>query len=224
MYENKRTYFDWRDTSLRNRRIEKLRTVYKDAYDFGEAPDNLQGIENSVTAAMMPGWLTQGDVLTPLAPVISARSDTFLIRAYGEPDVDTGAKRYCEAVVQRIPDYVINERSASYEQGDYEPVAGDPAHHRPLEPFDDGPPHGIFDGVWTSGEPWLDLNQNAPYSHQLQRAQGPEVEEPDLPGGKGVGKFSAGLRSDLELKNFTNRRFGRKYRILKFRWLTEEEV
>jgi hypothetical protein len=214
MYENDKKYYDGRsfDGLGATRDRKKLRTVYKDAYDFGEAPDNLQAIESSTTAAMMPGWLTQGDVLTPLAPVISPRSDTFIIRTYGEPDEETGIKRYCEAVVQRIPDYVINGQDASFEQRSSIPTPGDPAHHRPTEPFDDW--NG--DGIWTDGEPWLDLNQNSPNTSKLLRAQGNEEEEPDLP--------DTGWNSDREILNLTNRKFGRKFRIVKFRWLTEEEV
>lgn len=65
----------------------------------------------------MPGWLTQADVLESLAPSLSARSDTFVIRTYGEV-VDplnspaapaapvVAARAWCEAVVQRMPEYV----------------------------------------------------------------------------------------------------------------------
>lgn len=60
-----------------------------------------------------PGWLLQGDLLQGLGPILSARSDTFIIRAYGDSaDSESAAngttppRVYCEAVVQRIPDYV----------------------------------------------------------------------------------------------------------------------
>jgi hypothetical protein len=62
-------------------------------------------------AEAAPGYLTQADLLQVLGPVISARSDTFLIRAYGEtvnpldPN-DVKSRAWCEAVVQRVPDYV----------------------------------------------------------------------------------------------------------------------
>ncbi len=64
-----------------------------------------------------PGWLSQADVLQAIAPSLSARSDTFVIRAYGEvvdplnspaapaAPVVTG-RAWCEAVVQRVPDYM----------------------------------------------------------------------------------------------------------------------
>ncbi|MEZ5275893.1 MAG: hypothetical protein R3F07_05895 [Opitutaceae bacterium] len=54
--------------------------------------------------------LTQADVLGNLAPFLSARSDTFLIRAYGDAvNPITGlteARAWCEALVQRLPEYV----------------------------------------------------------------------------------------------------------------------
>lgn len=57
-----------------------------------------------------PGWMRQADVLRPIAPILSARDDTFVIRAYGESkDPLTGATQagvWCEAVLQRRADYV----------------------------------------------------------------------------------------------------------------------
>ncbi|HEY9247724.1 MAG TPA: hypothetical protein VIO38_01255 [Rariglobus sp.] len=67
-------------------------------------------------AAFMPGFLTQADLLNSLGPVLAARSDTFVIRAYG--DVQNPAtssvegKAWCEAVVQRLPDYVDDSMPA----------------------------------------------------------------------------------------------------------------
>jgi hypothetical protein len=62
------------------------------------------------TADGIPGYLTQADILTALGPLITVRSDTFLIRCYGDAaDPLTGAvegRAWCEAVVQRVPDYV----------------------------------------------------------------------------------------------------------------------
>ncbi|MCW1884880.1 hypothetical protein OKA04_09080 [Luteolibacter flavescens] len=57
----------------------------------------------------IPGFLTQADVLQSLAPVITCRSDTFTIRAYGESLDKSGkvaARAWCEAVVQRTPDFI----------------------------------------------------------------------------------------------------------------------
>jgi type II secretory pathway pseudopilin PulG len=57
----------------------------------------------------LPGWTRQADVLRPLAPILSARDDTFTIRAYGDsrsPDGRILARAWCEATVQRTRDFV----------------------------------------------------------------------------------------------------------------------
>ncbi len=76
-------------------------------------PDNIrdatrleQTLKPSSKAWGIPGYLTQGDILQVLAPVLSARSDTFIIRAYGDSvdaDGEVQARAWCEAVVQRVP-------------------------------------------------------------------------------------------------------------------------
>ena len=52
-------------------------------------------------------FLSQADIASALAPFISARSDTFVIRAYGDrQNPVTGAleaRAWCEALVQRLP-------------------------------------------------------------------------------------------------------------------------
>lgn len=56
-----------------------------------------------------PGYLTQGKLLQRLGPILSARSDTFRIRGYGEtrnPATGETARARCEAIVQRMPGYV----------------------------------------------------------------------------------------------------------------------
>lgn len=70
-------------------------------------------------SACIPGWLTQADVLQAVGPLISARSDTFVIRAYGEARSPTAAagtppsaRAWCEAVVQRTPDYIDSATSS----------------------------------------------------------------------------------------------------------------
>ena len=71
--------------------------------------DNKYRKEQGNRSTGIPGWLTQADILQAIGPSISVRSDTFRIRAYGESvDPNTGkvkARAYCEAVVQRTPQY-----------------------------------------------------------------------------------------------------------------------
>lgn len=71
--------------------------------------------EESSQGTGFPGYLMQGDVLQALGPVLSARSDTFRIRAYGDkvvvprghPELETvTARAWCEAIVQRVSEPV----------------------------------------------------------------------------------------------------------------------
>lgn len=65
--------------------------------------------EQGFRSTGIPGWLTQADVLQVIGPVISARSDTFRIRAYGEVLDSSGkiaAQAWCEAIIQRTPEYL----------------------------------------------------------------------------------------------------------------------
>ncbi len=60
----------------------------------------------------IPGIVKQADILTPIAPFISVRSDSFIVRAYGDA-VDKAGKvigrAWCEAVVERGRSF-IDER------------------------------------------------------------------------------------------------------------------
>lgn len=77
------------------------------------------GLNAGVTTAtyqFTAGAITPGDILACIAPFMSARSDTFKIRAYGDvvnPVTNTVTGRaWCEAVVQRTPDLVANPAAA----------------------------------------------------------------------------------------------------------------
>ncbi len=68
-------------------------------------------VANGTTADGAPGVISQADLLTAIAPVLTVRGDTFRIRAYGEAGPASGAKvkAWCEAVVQRVPEYLDSE-------------------------------------------------------------------------------------------------------------------
>jgi len=75
--------------------------------DFPYAANPYLGNRNCSTG--IPMEINQANILLPLAPKLSARTDTFKIRAYGEVrDADDNiiAQATCEAVVQRLPEYV----------------------------------------------------------------------------------------------------------------------
>jgi hypothetical protein len=61
------------------------------------------------SAQGLPGWPRQADLLRGLAPIISVRDDTFIVRCLGEvPNAEGTARAWCEAVYQRMPEYVDN--------------------------------------------------------------------------------------------------------------------
>jgi len=82
--------------------------------------------EQGFRSTGIPGWLTQADVLQVIGPVLSARSDTFRIRAYGESlDPETGepvARAWCEAIVQRMPEYVDGTNKMTERPSNLTPV------------------------------------------------------------------------------------------------------
>jgi type II secretory pathway pseudopilin PulG len=59
-------------------------------------------------------YLTQGDLLQVLGPMLAPRSDTFVVRAYGDAVDGNGvvqARAWCEAIVQRRPEPVSPDDS-----------------------------------------------------------------------------------------------------------------
>ena len=66
--------------------------------------------EAGAKAVTAPGYVKQADLLTTLGPLVSVRGDTFVIRSYGEARDASGknvlARAWCEATVQRVPDYL----------------------------------------------------------------------------------------------------------------------
>ena len=76
--------------------------------------DGIYGDTNQGTG--FPGQLLQGDILQALGPLMQVRSNTFTIRAYGETQRVQGqapsARAWCEMVVQRVPEPVVNNPGA----------------------------------------------------------------------------------------------------------------
>jgi hypothetical protein len=75
--------------------------------------------EQGFRSTGIPGWLTQADVLQVIGPVLTARSDTFRIRSYGEALDNAGrpiARAWCEAIIQRTPAY-LDQTNAKADRG-----------------------------------------------------------------------------------------------------------
>jgi len=82
---------------------------------FADLPVDLRKQPNEIDARVVgpywegiAQWVTQADLLQRLGPLLTTRSDTFRIRAYGESGglAGRGASALCEAIVQRIPEYI----------------------------------------------------------------------------------------------------------------------
>ena len=124
--------------SFSEREVSRLDPVF---------PEALEGPVAYGSAA----YVDQADILRNLGAQLTPRGDTFVVRAYGDSLDPTGkvqARAWCEAVVQRVPEYLQST-------GD----RADPAHRR-----------------------------------------------------------------QAELVSEVNRRFGRRFRVIQFRWLAAEEV
>jgi len=89
------TDVDVSDSSLRGAVVPRLAMLGRDWY---------------YSAAGVPGFITQADILQAIGPLLAARSDTFRIRSYGEVKNPKSGKiesrAWCEAIVQRVPDPV----------------------------------------------------------------------------------------------------------------------
>lgn len=123
-----------------------------------------------------PGYMTQGDLLSNIGAGLSARSDTFTIRAYGDVFGVTGtpeARAWCEAVVQRMPEFFSP-------QDDEEETMIDSITF--LKNYRKSQPEGL------------------PTNHVLEKWTRND-------------KLSA-----------INKLFGRRYKIVSFRWLSQDEI
>ena len=96
---------DGSDTKINEAYMSGTRLVSSAASGRAAFPKAEQGAKSYGS----PGVIKQADILTPIAPILSARSDSFLIRGYGEKTDATGkviARAVCEAVVQRAAEFV----------------------------------------------------------------------------------------------------------------------
>ncbi|MEK6231545.1 MAG: hypothetical protein N2A42_06805 [Luteolibacter sp.] len=76
-----------------------------------------------------PGYLMQSDVLQAIGNQLTVRGDTFRIRTYGDARDASGnvlARAWCEAIVQRYPEYLDSGNSPD-EPADLEDGSANPA-------------------------------------------------------------------------------------------------
>ncbi len=85
---------------------ERSLTDYEHPDNIEDATQMEQTFKPKSKAWGAPSYLTQADVLQAIGSGLSARSDTFVIRAYGEALAgdNVKARAWCEAIVQRLPE------------------------------------------------------------------------------------------------------------------------
>ena len=103
------------DAAIGSARLDKPRgaAVQKPTDTDGAAYPSARIADGPIHSGL-PAFPTQQRLLYHLAPLLGTRSDTFIIRAYGEKTdpadpARIAAKAWCEAIVQRIPEYLVPE-------------------------------------------------------------------------------------------------------------------
>jgi hypothetical protein len=84
--------------------------VPKDRFPSARAMSKTNSDDTIVAGLGAPGIISQMDVLNSVGPNLTARSDTFVIRAYGESFDNNGnsiGKAWVEVVAQRSTDFVV---------------------------------------------------------------------------------------------------------------------
>lgn len=113
-----------RNDKLRNTGIGVNSEGLVQAARANSYPDGF--LEMEPRSADAPAFLSQADILAALGPVLSVRSDTFIIRAYGDAtgiNGETLARAWCEVLVQRLPEPVVRKGSDPASADFYEPSA-----------------------------------------------------------------------------------------------------
>ncbi|MBR4597408.1 MAG: hypothetical protein IKO42_03305 [Opitutales bacterium] len=117
-YESRQKGTFFTDSNFSNRAatesLTNMTRVFKEYADKDEFMENsfcsLYGKKYQRFMGLPGAVLKQSQILNAIGPVITARGDTFVIRAYGEhknPLSGSVAKSYCEAVVQRAAEPVM---------------------------------------------------------------------------------------------------------------------
>ena len=170
-------------TAIDNSGVNKTR-----ASGFGDGsgsnPDstrypNLFPTNAKFKKAGIPGYITQGDILSNIGASLTARSDTFTIRAYGDVAGISGnpeARAWCEAVVQRFPEFIDPQDDEDDEMID-------------VVEFRQNYRNKQNDSVTNRGDKYV------------------------------LEKWSR--NDDLSA---VNKLFGRRYKIVSFRWLSQDEL
>lgn len=98
-----------------NKEDTKIGAASSYAKPYQNAPEPITANMPIHPYAGTPSYLTQGKILQTIGSLLTARSDTFKIRAYGEARDAAGkvtARARCEAIIQRTIDYIVPSADA----------------------------------------------------------------------------------------------------------------
>ncbi|MGA0899168.1 MAG: hypothetical protein ACO3SO_02045 [Luteolibacter sp.] len=112
---------DYPDVTINSAFFRRIERQMSNAEITDMRPEFREAAEGPVAYGSM-AYVDQADILRNFAAQLTPRGDTFVVRAYGDSLDASGnveARAWCEAVVQRLPDYV--------EPG-YQSSTGDEAH------------------------------------------------------------------------------------------------
>jgi hypothetical protein len=87
---------------------------------IGMNPDFPEALDGPI-AYGSAAYIDQADILRGFASQLTPRGDTFVIRTYGDSldsNGDVKARAWCEAVVQRVPEYLDSQDDAHVKQAD----------------------------------------------------------------------------------------------------------
>jgi hypothetical protein len=112
------------DASLLNQAMDDY-GVY-DSANYGSRPEqhSYAGDGENVkipSASSAPTYVLQSDILQALGASMTVRSDTFVVRSYGDAVDSRGdvtARAWCEAIVQRVPEPVVADANNAWEPAD----------------------------------------------------------------------------------------------------------
>ncbi len=128
--------------------------VYKTAADRASSPET--SITTSAVAGLgAPQLISQMDVLNSVGPNLTARSDTFTIRAYGEALDNAGnsiGRAWVELVVQRTPYYIAaSPRGPAYEEANRRKLLYRPTTTNDPLAYDNDPIVDFYESVNSDG-------------------------------------------------------------------------
>ncbi len=180
---------------------QTLQTPYfpvkaNDRFPTARAMSKTNSDKDVVAGQGAPGIISQMDILNSVGPNLTARSDTFVIRAFGEAFDNNGnsiGKAWVEVVTQRSSDFVgiTDQQAQSYKSGSVNGFSAEP-------------------------------NIRAP----AYRDNNPTASKSDYDAKPIVDMYQRNMSSDTTVNQLINlnRLLGRRFKPISLKWLNPQDV